>query len=92
MKFKNCFMSLPRKRAKFGLAQGVASRPLGDVASLGDDTPIGIRTPARVRPASPPAGRRALHENGTPERYNSAGKVSASCSSSDFVCSSFFGG
>ena len=39
----------PESAARFDFGQVGAPRPLGDVASFGDDTPIGIRTPARVR-------------------------------------------
>jgi len=38
VKFKNCFMSLPRKRGKIGFWLSGCPRPLGDVASFGDDT------------------------------------------------------
>jgi len=35
VKFKNCFMSLPRKRGKIGFWLSGCPRPLGDVASFG---------------------------------------------------------
>src|SRR6516162_11304381 len=38
VKFKNCFMSLPRKRGKIRFWPRGHPRPLGEVASLGDDT------------------------------------------------------
>ena len=45
----------PESAARFDFGQVGAPRPLGDVASFGDDTPIGIRTPGaralRARPA-----------------------------------------
>jgi hypothetical protein len=43
VKFKTCFMSLPRKGSKICFWPGGHPRPLGDVASFGGDTPMGIR-------------------------------------------------
>src|SRR5262249_28231236 len=48
VKFKNCFMSLPPKtRQNLILAPGPPN-PLNDVASFGNDPPVGDRSPGAI--------------------------------------------
>ena len=55
MKFKNCFMSLPRKRGNLILAKGYP-RPLGDVALVPGEISLAALVAAQLSESSARAG------------------------------------